>query len=154
MRCKGAHVRFALSVTPALLWTILGTGCGSDGLNLAPVNGTVTLDGKPVKGASVEFIPQAPGGSVAYGTTDENGNYSMYFGSSGTGAVVGRSLVRITSDDQVSVGGTSYARKEVFPQKYNANSELFVDVVSGSNKFDFPCESGGKQPKPTGGAGT
>ena len=154
MRCIGAYVPFALSAVTPALWMMLCTGCGGDGLNLAPVSGTVTLDGKPVKGASLEFIPQAPGGSVAYGTTDENGYYSMYFGSSGTGAVIGRSLVRITSDDVVSIAGKNYERMEVFPQKYNVNSELFVDVVSGSNKFDFPCESGGKQPKPTVGAGT
>src|SRR5262245_20996101 len=99
---------------PLMVMALLCGGCG-DNLPLAPVTGVVTLDGKPVKGALLEFVPQQPGGSTASGTTDENGRYTMYFGSSGTGAFIGKTLVRITSDDRVSVDGKKYERKELFP---------------------------------------
>ena len=67
----------------------------------------------------------------------------MSFGSSRTGAIVGRNLVRITAGDKVTVGDKKFESKEIFPKKYNVSSELVADVASGSNRFDFNCESGG-----------
>lgn len=128
-------------------------GC-SEGLPLAPVSGVVTLDGKPVKGALLEFVPQQPGGSTSYGTTDENGRYKMYFGTSETGAFIGKSLVRITSDDRVSIAGKELSG-EIFPRKYNTNSQQFVEIAKGSNEFDFKCESDGtSKPRTVSGGGT
>ena len=134
MRCNILQVRVSWAIL-CVLWA----GCG-EGLPLAPVAGVVTLDGQPVKGALLEFIPQQPGGSTSYGTTDEDGRYRMYFGTSETGAFIGKSLVRITSDDRISVGGKTLSG-EVFPSKYNASSQQFVEVVKGSNEFNFKCES-------------
>jgi hypothetical protein len=59
-------------------WFVL-TGCKSaDGPALSSVTGTVTLDGKPLAGAMVRFIPQGttPGHGGA-GTTDEAGKYEI-----------------------------------------------------------------------------
>jgi hypothetical protein len=139
----------------SILCLSLLAGCGGvDGPPLATVTGTVTLDGQPVKGALLEFVPQHPGGSTAWGGTDESGRYEMLFGQSRKGAVVGRSLVRITSDDRVSIGGEAYERTEVFPPKYNTQSEQYVDVVDGENVFDFKCESGEFKPRqPRGSSG-
>ena len=123
-------------------------GCGSEeGPKLAAVTGTVTLDGQPVEGAGLQFSVEAPGGGVAYGRTDENGRYEMHFGKSRTGAVVGKNRVKITSDDRVTVGGKKFQSTEVFPPQYNSTSEQFVEVVEGSNEFDFKCESGQFKPK-------
>ncbi|MBI3463570.1 MAG: hypothetical protein HY000_11005 [Planctomycetes bacterium] len=118
-------------------------GCGQEsGPRLADVTGAVTLDGQPVEGAGLTFIVEGPGGAVAYGRTDEDGHYEMHFGKDRTGAVIGKNRVRITSDDRVTVGGKKFQGAEVFPPKYNTNSEQFVDVVEGSNEFNFACESG------------
>lgn len=131
-------------------FSIFCGGCGqNDGQPLGQVTGVVTIDGKPVKGALLEFVPEAPGGSTAYGNTDDSGRYTMFFGQNRKGAVIGRSLVRITSDDRVSVDGKDYERKELFPPKYNAKSEQYVDVKAGKNEFDFNCESGEFNPVQT-----
>jgi hypothetical protein len=141
-------IKTAFAATTAIAFSLLCSGCGqTEGQPLAQVSGVVTIDGKPVKGALLEFIPQAPGGAVAYGQSDGTGRYTMHFGQKRTGAVIGRSLVRITSDDRVSVDGQDYERKELFPPKYNAKSEEYVDVKAGKNEFDFNCESGDFQPK-------
>jgi hypothetical protein len=125
-----------------LLIVLAFLGCSDHGgLKLAKVTGTVKLDGVPVEGAGLEFISDA--GGVAYGRSGASGEYYMSFGSSSTGAVVGRNLVRITASDKVTVGGKKFESTEIFPKKYNANSELYVDVVPGSNHFDFNCESAG-----------
>ena len=141
-------INTAFATTAALAVSLLCAGCGrTEGQPLAEVTGVVTIDGKPVKGALLEFIPQEPGGAVAYGKSDDSGRYTMFFGQNRRGAVLGRSMVRITSDDRVSVDGKEYERKELFPPKYNAMSEQFVEVKSGKNEFDFNCEAGDLKPQ-------
>lgn len=70
--------------------TLAGCGGGED-LNrfkegLVPVSGTVTLDGKPLEGAGVVFIPASAarvgakgdvGSRMAMGETDAQGKYSL-----------------------------------------------------------------------------
>jgi len=122
-------------------------GCSQEGgFKLAKVSGSVTLDGQPVAGAGLEFVADA--GGVAYGRTDASGRYYMSFGNSRTGAIVGKNQVRITAGDRVTVGGKKYESTEVFPKKYNKESELFIEVASGSNTFDFKCDSAGLKPTP------
>jgi hypothetical protein len=123
---------------------LVALGCTQQsGPKLAKVAGTVKLDGVPVEGAGLEFIADA--GGVAYGRTDSSGHYYMSFGSSRTGAIVGKNLVKITSSDKVTVGDKKFESKEIFPKSYNVNSELVVDVAAGSNRFDFNCDSAGEK---------
>jgi hypothetical protein len=42
-----------------------------------PVSGYVTLDGKPLAGAAVQFHPASSGGRPAVGRTDEEGHFSL-----------------------------------------------------------------------------
>jgi hypothetical protein len=80
-----------------LLLAFVG-GCGTKGF--APVSGTVTLDGKPLPNASVNFQPldskQSGQGSV--GKTDADGRYSLrVVVDNKAGAVVGKHRVSISS---------------------------------------------------------
>jgi hypothetical protein len=121
-------------------------GCSEQaGPKLARVSGVVTLDGQPVQGAGLEFIGEA--GGVAYGKTDASGRYQMSFGQNRAGALVGKNLVRISSSDKVVVGDKKYESTQVFPKKYNANSDQYVHVAPGSNTLDFACESAGFKPR-------
>src|SRR5262245_11230177 len=108
-------------VVPALIAAVL-TGCSqAGGFKLAKVSGVVTLAGQPVEGAGLELVADA--GGVAYGRTDTSGHYYMSFGNSRTGAIVGKNQVRISAGDKVIVGGKKYESTEVFPKKYNKESE-------------------------------
>ena len=52
------------------------SGCGGDGK--VSVNGVVTLDGQPIEGAIVTFIPVAKDqGQIAHGTTDKEGAFQL-----------------------------------------------------------------------------
>lgn len=57
-----------------LLLIISLLGCG--GARLSPVEGTVTLDGKPLANASIQFVPQGAG-KDATGGTDKSGHFVM-----------------------------------------------------------------------------
>lgn len=74
-----------------VLAAVVLTGCGS---GLAPVAGTVTLDGKPVAGARVSFIPTGPG-IPATGTTDAAGRFELEVGSGRRGVPRGRYAVTV-----------------------------------------------------------
>jgi hypothetical protein len=137
---------FASFATFCSILLSLLPGCTQQsGPPLANVSGTVTLDGQPVQNAGLEFIADA--GGVAYGKTDASGRYHMSFGASRTGAIVGKNRVRITAGDKVAVGDKKYESTEVFPKKYNTDSEQYVEVARGSNRFDFACESSSFKPR-------
>ncbi len=56
---------------------LFATGCSGSGLpKTYKVAGTVKLDGKPVEGALVTFLP-AEGQKVAVGSTDTDGKYTL-----------------------------------------------------------------------------
>jgi len=129
-----------------LMAVALLCGCNQQsGPPLARVSGLVTLDGQPVQGAGLEFIADA--GGVAYGKSDNAGRYTMSFGNNRQGAIVGKNLVRITASDKVTVGDKKYESTEIFPRKYNVDSQQYVEVAKGSNQFDFKCESAGFKPR-------
>ncbi|TMQ33190.1 MAG: hypothetical protein E6K70_14485 [Planctomycetota bacterium] len=50
----------------AALALLAALGCGQN--NMVPVKGTVTLDGQPIEGALVKFIPPSRTGTVPGGT--------------------------------------------------------------------------------------
>jgi hypothetical protein len=66
----------------------------------AAVTGTVTLDGKPLPGVTVAFLPQAEGanpGLVGRATTDGSGRYTLAGSDGPAGAVVGTNRVIVLS---------------------------------------------------------
>ncbi|QDV69103.1 hypothetical protein Poly24_28170 [Rosistilla carotiformis] len=122
----------------------LAVGCGGPGgPELAHVEGTVTVDGKPIDGASVTFEPA--GGRPSFGITDANGHYVLEFTATREGALLGEHVVRITTVRAGSGGEGAEAlveaRKELLPDTCHAKSELVAQVESGSNSLDFNLES-------------
>jgi len=117
----------------------------SPGVNLptlVPVSGTVTLDGKPLANASIQFLPiPEPGAkpnlflSTPVGMTDANGKYELLYCVLNEkriyGAPLGKHIVKINANDKQ--GG------ELLPLKYShtAKSELKAEVVKGMPPQDF-----------------
>jgi len=57
---------------------VLFTGCsGAPDLNLVLVEGTVTLDGKPLANKGLMFTPESGNGISAGGNTDGSGKYKL-----------------------------------------------------------------------------
>lgn len=132
---------------------VLLTGCGG-GLHLVAVRGQITLDGKPVKGAGVTFMPQDKG-PAAYGVTDQDGNYQLSTINS-QGIVPGsyhvvvslkESLSQFGDPAGVSGGpppGSEAKVRWLVPQKYAfpATSGLEAKVGEEGGAFDFKLSSG------------
>src|SRR5690606_162016 len=80
------------------------SSCGPDnGLNLARVRGTVTLEGEPIKNGTVMFEPDESKGTtgpLAIGTILADGTFVLSSQSVGDGAVVGFHRVGILGLDE------------------------------------------------------
>jgi hypothetical protein len=105
-------------------------GCGRGNRpNLAPVHGTVTLNGKLLPDAQVVFHPRT--GHASCAMTDSDGHYDLIYLRQEHGALVGTHKVEISTllPDE--------SRKEVVPVRYNKKSELVREVVPGKNEINF-----------------
>jgi hypothetical protein len=125
-------------VWPALaLYCLAISGCGSDG-NLATVRGTVTLNGRPLQNALVEFQPTGPHGSPSSGITDAEGRYELMYTFDKPGAIPGEHRVSIrTGGTRLDSTGQEVECKECLPAKYNTQTELQRTVQPGRNTLDF-----------------
>lgn len=89
----GSHFRASLSII--LFLTISGCG-GGDRPAIAKVSGLITLEGVPVSGATISFVP-VEGGRIGTAVSDDTGRYtiSTYPGDPNDGAIVGSHKVGI-----------------------------------------------------------
>ncbi|MCG6156417.1 carboxypeptidase-like regulatory domain-containing protein [Rubinisphaera margarita] len=110
---------------------------------MSSVSGTVTLDGQPLEGATVTFIPAE--GRSSTGVTDASGNYTLKYSADRDGAVPGQHQVTITTERALSGGEGDQplveAREELLPPKYHSETELTADVSSGSDTENFDLKT-------------
>lgn len=128
-----------------LLTTSLNIGCGPSGPEIARVQGTVTMDGKPLANAVIMFVPV--GGRPSASETDANGKYVLEFSGGRKGAIPGLNRVEInTGRLAYEKDGKNYpAVKESVPAKYNRFTTLEFNVEPKKNNIaDFDLKSGGK----------
>jgi hypothetical protein len=115
-------------------------GCG--GGNIGQVEGTITLDGKPLPDVAVNFTPLnavdgvAPGSS---GMTDSNGKYSLSMVMDEVaGAIVGQHKVVITRG---FVSTSDVATPQELAKANLPFHDFKFEVKAGANTADFNIES-------------
>lgn len=142
-------------LTGLTLATFLAAGCRpqQEKDEIAPVSGTVYLDGKPLENVKVFFVPVKRGkdgnqGPIAFGETDAKGHYTLAHHDDGVGAAIGRNQVWLTTrcverkKDSEGEFQTIETKEELIPPKYNKSTELVVDVPEeGMNNADFDLKS-------------
>jgi len=143
-----------------LLLLLLFAGChNAPDYKTAPVSGKVTMDNKPLAGATVTFTPldakPEAGKPVlsSTGHTDEQGNYSLKLDADGReGAVPGQYRVRIAKMDR---GGEGKPGKgQVVPHAYNQDSTLQFNVPdAGSKEANFSLSGNPSSAPPRRGRG-
>jgi hypothetical protein len=108
---------------------------GADEAPLVKVTGVVRLDGRPLPGATVAFLPLAKDGRKATGKTDKEGKYEMTTKRDSDGAEPGKYQVTISL---IRDG------KELIPVRYSdkEKSPLQVEVPPGkTSQLDFELAS-------------
>jgi hypothetical protein len=138
-------------------------GCGPGLPSTVPATGTITMDGKPVEGATVNFLSEE-GSVTASGKTDASGKYSLktFVGDQNVdGAVIGKHLVAVvkTESDGQAISDpkefmanmaqnpaitSDFKTKNLVPAKYSnpTMSQLKAEVTeAGPNDFPFELSS-------------
>lgn len=117
------------------------TGCGG-GIEMTPVEGAVTIDGKPLQQGAITFEP-VDGMGPSAGALIADGRYEAK-------APPGEKKVRITGFEVIGQepsrpGDPNSPKrdvvKELVPAKYNANSELTLTVEPSDTTGDFELKS-------------
>lgn len=141
-----------------IFWGVVCIGCGSPSDEksyqgkLVPITGTLTLDGKPLAEAKVNFsMPDKPpdGFAGATGITDSNGKYMLRTGAA-AGVPPGR--YRVTLERWATPDGSPFKEdpengidtlqaqmsgrlKQLIPEKYNDPSQAqFTVTVAEDHK--------------------
>lgn len=145
-----------------VLCALLAAGCGGEGgPALVPVEGTVTMDGKPYANANVSFIPDASNSAVTSGSaiTADDGSYKARY-LSRYGLAPGKYKVTIQKlevagdtstipkemlDDpeQLRLSGVT---KEMMPPSYSDpdKTTLNIEVADGAGPYPFELDSKGR----------
>lgn len=135
--------------------TCLVAGCGDSKFQFASVEGQVQLDGRPVEGATVVFMPistrdDGEAGPYSNGETDAEGRYRLATTEerSRNGAVVGSHRVIISTRkshmDPIEMDLEIIDTPETIPfiYTYYLRTPLRIDVpTEGTNTADFLLES-------------
>jgi hypothetical protein len=135
-----------MRICAALILTCLTLGCNR-GPEVGTVSGKVTLNGKGLPNARVNFQPVERGtarpGVGSYGTTDANGDYTLTLLDGGKGAIVGKHRVEINvvAEERDDADDRRRPPPQTIPPRYNLHSDLTFDVRPGDNKADWPLKS-------------
>lgn len=117
-------LRLLLLLVSIGLW-----GCSrGDGLVIAPVEGKIVMNGKPLPDVGVTFLPDGAGPSAS-GNTNENGEFTLRTAEPGDGAVVGSHKVVLGPAQE----GPRKPGSATIPNKYGSptTTDLSVEVVAG-----------------------
>lgn len=149
--------------TTALTLSILvclGFLLGCSGGDMLPVEGTVTLDGEPLEGAAISFVP-AEGGRPCSGQTDAQGHFTLASYVAGDGVPPGEYKVTVikldarrqataapteegAADGQKAMGNIEQSVKFLTPMKYSspATTDLRVEVTDKMEPVQIELKSG------------
>ena len=127
------HVLLVSAVLPL-------SGCSNkaaDRLDVHPVAGQVTFNGKPAAGALVVFHPKDPtvGELKPNARVDQQGNYSLSTYSAGDGAPAGEYTVTVILRPLVKKEGDFEPGPNVLPAQVStpATSKIAAQVAEGPN---------------------
>lgn len=132
-----------LWLVSVVLATVALIGCGPSRPATAPVEGTVTLDGQPLAGASVTFTPSA-GGRPGMGTTDSSGKFTLMTYEAGDGAVIGQhkvTVIKMTEDAGAS-GAEPPQETGDEDDEDDEGAEMLMGADTGDDEGDEDLESG------------
>jgi hypothetical protein len=123
---------YSLAIAPGFVLLLVGGCSRSDLPSLGAVSGTVTLDGKPLKQASVTFRPAK--NRASRGRTDGEGHYELLYSPGNRGAKIGNHTIIISVRTELDPA-------ERIPAKYNSQTTLTHEVKEGKNVIDFDLKS-------------
>lgn len=140
------RTRLLTALPPVLLFSLVACVAGCGGESLVPLEGTVTLDGKPMAGVHVLFFPteaEANDATQYRGITDNQGHYSLERASDDSvGLTPGTYRVSLTTaviegfSDELTP-----TPPERVPRKYRDGTLTFDVPEGGTQEANFEMKS-------------
>ena len=123
----------------ALIATV---GCGDGRPKRVQVSGQVLIDGEPVPGGSIRFVPE--GARPSSSDLDDDGRFNLRCFEENDGAVVGTHRVQVAAREMDNGKLRWYA-----PQKYSdvETSELTVEITEATDDLVIELEWGKQKPR-------
>jgi hypothetical protein len=133
---------------------LLSAHCGCGGKDrLVKLEGVVTLDGEPVEGAIVSFLPDEGAGRFASGTTTKDGSFRLTTNRPDDGALPGNYRVTVTlipddDDDQGQEHGPANDKAETGKDMMAAMVRIAAARQKALEKSPIPAiyRDGGQTP--------
>jgi len=133
---------FATWVRTAAAAALCGALAGCGGVTGPSVNGQVKLDGQPLAGAQVQFVPKTdPNLGQGTATTDAGGNFTIAPDAHGNNLLKpGTYRVAVHKTEMKggasSPGGGMGSMVDVVPKEYSAaKSRLVAEIREGNNSL-------------------
>jgi len=133
-------------------------GCGkAPSFQVAPVSGRITLDGEPLEGGTVTFVPdkrRKTSGPIGVGQIQPDGTYQIVTDPGGLalrGAVVGFHKIRVVYAPWETVDGkwtkpdadTDFPRQFLSEETSGLDAEVLADIA---NAIDLDLERSASSP--------
>jgi hypothetical protein len=139
-----------IATAAAVAGILVGCGEGESGPKLVPVSGTVTLNGKPLEGATVSFQPDGstPGVMPAEDITGPDGNYkAITKGRSGVApgkykVVVSKSLLDMSKVRPEFKDDPFMAQLSLGPPEGKTTAQRNKEKIEGTFDREIPPEGG------------
>lgn len=119
-----------------LLLGVAVSGCNSSDYDLAPVEGTVLFEGKPLTEGQLMFSPVATGGDMnsgkaGFGNLKGDGTFEISTYTDGDGAVVAKHRVTLINNPKTPAGKALGVNRVMIPEAL---------VVESGRKNNFTIE--------------
>jgi hypothetical protein len=134
MHCITADSRHHGLIAAVVVAIASCIGCGAKTPPMAPVEGKVLLDGKPLTSGRVSTVPAA--GRGANGTVQPDGTFELSTYGKGDGALIGTHGVSVVVRGAGTSGPEGKQGKLLVPERYTSDltSELTIEVkADGEN---------------------
>lgn len=136
--------RFGRSITGPrsfCLVVLLLIGCSEPGIPRAPIQGQVTVAGKPLAAGRILFIPVSPAEGTSTSAAIVDGRYEI---AEQDGPVVGKNRVEVEADLGVALDDEQAIAKlggrlppQPIPPQFNRQSTLVAEIQADTmNTFD------------------
>lgn len=137
-------VDFACTLSAIAMAIVVG--CGESRTNIGRVEGIVRLDGKPLTGGKIQFLPTA--GRSAIAEIQSDGTFTLGTYGNSDGALIGTHKVAVIAYEPGPAGRPDPAKpraplKPLVPERYLAagTSGLTYEVKPGMNSAEFDLTS-------------
>lgn len=116
------------------------SGCGDGRPRRVAVSGQVLIDGKPLPGGNIKFVPQ--GARPSLGTIDEEGHFTLTCFDGEDGAIPGKHRIEVVSNEVLGQTAVRWYAPKKYASFLTSGLEVDITEPTDSLKVDLTWNGG------------